>query len=93
MARPIIIRGNSGSGKTAAAKALQQKLGHHIMLISQDVVRREILRVKAGADSLALPLIKGTLEDTVAMMYHDILTKKGGAYTDDSSITGKENQA
>ena len=48
MAKIIILRGNSGSGKTTTAKRLQKKLGHGTMLISQDVVRREILYVKEG---------------------------------------------
>lgn len=61
MSKLIIIRGNSGSGKTTVAKALQHKLGHNIMLISQDVVRRNMLRVKDGADTKALPLIKNLL--------------------------------
>lgn len=49
----IILRGNSGSGKTTAAKALQKKIGHGTMLISQDVVRREMLYVKDGLNSEA----------------------------------------
>lgn len=48
MSKLIILRGNSGSGKTTIAKSLQKKLGHGTMLISQDVVRREILYVKDG---------------------------------------------
>lgn len=48
MAKLIILRGNSGSGKTTVAKILQKKLGYGTMLISQDVVRREILYVKDG---------------------------------------------
>ena len=48
MAKLIILRGNSGSGKTTIAKGLQKKFGHGTMLISQDVVRREILYVKDG---------------------------------------------
>lgn len=48
MSKLIILRGNSGSGKTTIAKGLQKKLGHGTMLISQDVVRREILYVKDG---------------------------------------------
>lgn len=55
MAKLIMIRGNSGSGKTTAAKALQERLGCNTMLISQDVVRREMLRVKDGGDTKALP--------------------------------------
>ena len=61
MSKLIIIRGNSGSGKTTVAKALQQKLGHNIMVISQDVVRRDILRVKDGPDTKALPLLSELL--------------------------------
>lgn len=57
----IIIRGNSGSGKTTVAKALQQKFGRNTMLISQDVVRRDILRVKDGMDTKALPLLEELL--------------------------------
>jgi len=42
----IILRGNSGSGKTTIANALHQCLKEQSLLISQDVVRREMLRVK-----------------------------------------------
>lgn len=58
----IIIRGNSGSGKTTIAKAVRHILGHNIMLLSQDMIRRDILRVKDGADTLALPLMNELLE-------------------------------
>ena len=34
----IILRGNSGSGKTTIAKELQQVFGNNTMLISQDVI-------------------------------------------------------
>lgn len=61
MSELIIIRGNSGSGKTTLAKALQQKLGQNTMLISQDVIRRDILRVKDGKETKALPLLKDLL--------------------------------
>lgn len=42
----IILRGNSGSGKTTIAKELQQVFGNNTMLISQDVIRRDMLKVK-----------------------------------------------
>ncbi len=61
MAKLIILRGNSGSGKTTVAKALQARLGHNTMLISQDVVRREMLKVRDGADTKALPLLQELL--------------------------------
>lgn len=53
----IILRGNSGSGKSTTAKALQKKLGHGTMLIAQDVIRREILYVKDGPDTQAIDLL------------------------------------
>ncbi|WP_291583083.1 kinase [Clostridium sp. UBA6640] len=53
----IILRGNSGSGKTTTGKALQKKFGHGTMLISQDVVRREMLFVKDGPDTEASKLL------------------------------------
>ncbi|WP_346931338.1 kinase [Clostridium sp.] len=53
----IILRGNSGSGKTTTGKTLQRKFGHGTMLISQDVVRREMLFVKDGPNTEASQLI------------------------------------
>lgn len=57
MSKLVIIRGNSGSGKTTVAKGLQKKLGHGTMLISQDVVRREMLYVKDGEKPKAEELL------------------------------------
>lgn len=53
----IIIRGNSGSGKSTVAKKLQRTLGLGTFLIGQDTVRREMLWTKDGADTKALPLL------------------------------------
>ena len=53
----IILRGNSGSGKTTTGKDLQRKFGHGTMLISQDVVRREMLFVKDGSNPEASQLL------------------------------------
>lgn len=57
MNKLIILRGNSGSGKTTTGKALQKKFGHGTMLISQDVVRREMLFVKDGPNTEASKLL------------------------------------
>lgn len=62
MSKLIIIRGNSGSGKTSVSKALQEKFGENTMLISQDMVRREILHAKDGADTKALLLMTELLK-------------------------------
>lgn len=44
MSRFIIIRGNSGSGKSVTARELQERLGYGTALIEQDYIRRKLLR-------------------------------------------------
>ncbi len=53
----IILRGNSGSGKTTVAKLLFDHFHADAMLVSQDVVRRTMLRVKDVPDNPAIELI------------------------------------
>jgi len=53
----IIIRGNSGSGKSTVAKRLQQELGGGTMLIPQDVIRIEILKTPDHPSNDAIELI------------------------------------
>ncbi|MCH5262301.1 MAG: kinase [Lachnospiraceae bacterium] len=62
MSKLIIIRGNSGSGKTTLARALQHKFGRNTMVISQDVIRRDMLWVKDGVGTEALPLLINLLQ-------------------------------
>ena len=57
MPKLIIIRGNSGSGKSSVAKVLQRKLGRNTLVIAQDTVRREMLWAHDGKDTAALPLL------------------------------------
>ena len=61
MSKLIIIRGNSGSGKTTLAKEIHQRLPRNTLLISQDTVRRDMLRVKDGENKLGLPLFEDLL--------------------------------
>lgn len=61
MSKLIMLRGNSGSGKTTVAKELQKKFGRNTMIISQDMVRREILNVEDGKDTKAIPLLQELL--------------------------------
>lgn len=48
MSKLIILRGNSGSGKTSAAKAMQKKFGPNTMLISHDMIRMQHVWGKHG---------------------------------------------
>lgn len=45
MPKLVILRGNSGSGKTTVAKMLQEKFGSNTMRLSHDMIRMEILHV------------------------------------------------
>ena len=62
MPRLIIIRGNSGSGKSSVAKSLQRKFGRNTLVIPQDTVRREMLWAHDGSETTALPLLIDLLE-------------------------------
>ena len=74
----IILRGNSGSGKTTIAKALQRRFGYDTLLVSQDMVRREMLYTKDGkgtkALSLLLELVKYGKENCSVVILEGILT-------------------
>lgn len=58
MSKLIIIRGNSGSGKSTIARRLRHALGYETMLLSQDVVRREIVRTQDVPGNPSIRLIK-----------------------------------
>ena len=53
----IILRGNSGSGKTTVAKLLFDHFHADAMLVSQDVVRRKMLHVEDTPNNPAVELI------------------------------------
>lgn len=58
MSKLIILKGNSGSGKTTTAKKILSSLPKgSAMLISQDMVRREILAVDDLPNNPSLALI------------------------------------
>ena len=54
MAQLVIIRGNSGSEKTSLAKKLPNQFGRITFVISQDLVRREMLKEKVEPDNLSI---------------------------------------
>lgn len=80
MRKLVILRGNSGSGKTTVAKELQNRFGRNTMLISQDVIRRDMLKVKDGENTLALPLMKELL--LYGNNHSDIVILEGIMYAD-----------
>ncbi|MDO5154911.1 MAG: AAA family ATPase [Eubacteriales bacterium] len=74
MHKLVVLRGNSGSGKTTVAKELQKVLGSNTMLISQDAIRRDMLNVSDGEDTLAIPLLMELLRygTNIYAYYYDI---------------------
>ncbi|MCM1264469.1 MAG: kinase [Butyrivibrio sp.] len=80
MPKLIILRGNSGSGKTTVAKELQKKLGRNTMLISQDVIRRDMLWVKDEESTPAIPLMQELL--IYGNSHSDIVILEGIMYAD-----------
>ena len=52
----IILRGNSGSGKSTIAKHLREVSGHKIAIVEQDYLRRFVLKEKEkeGANNIDL---------------------------------------
>lgn len=53
----VILRGNSGSGKSTVARELQDRHVRELAVVSQDVLRREVLRVPDRAGNPAVDLI------------------------------------
>lgn len=60
MNKLIILRGNSGSGKSTIAKSLQKHFGHETMMLSQDNISRDMIYTEE--DQEAEPLMMYLLE-------------------------------
>ncbi len=58
----IILRGNSGSGKTTIAKSLQSHFGEGTLLVSQDTIRRDMLKVRDREGNPSRELIRQITE-------------------------------
>ncbi|BAL89906.1 hypothetical protein AMIS_46860 [Actinoplanes missouriensis 431] len=71
----LVIRGNSGSGKTTTAREVRRRYGRGCALIEQDHVRRVVLREHGGggADRVAPDLITAMARTALAGGYHVIV--------------------
>ena len=82
MGKLIILRGNSGSGKTSVAKALQKKFGANTMRISHDMVRMEMLHVWSAegivkSELLMIQLLEyGSVNSEITIMEGILPTKE-----------------
>jgi hypothetical protein len=69
----IIIRGNSASGKTSVAWRIRERYGRGLAIVSQDVLRRDILRVKDEPVNPAIGLIELTARYALDHGFHVIV--------------------
>lgn len=53
----ILLRGNSGSGKSTVATALRKRFGHGLAIVEQDYVRRVVCREDNGPAAVNNDLI------------------------------------
>ncbi|WP_426303192.1 AAA family ATPase [Arthrobacter sp. R-11] len=71
--RLIVIRGNSGSGKSQLAHAIRAARPRGVAIIGHDVLRREILHVRDHPGALSVPLIDMTTRFALDNGLHVVL--------------------
>src|SRR5699024_5501323 len=69
----ILLRGNSGSGKSTVAAALRQAYGRGLAIIGQDVVRREILRERDLPGAANITMIDLMARHALAHGFHVVV--------------------
>jgi predicted kinase len=71
--RLIVLRGNSGSGKSSIAAELRARHGRGIALVGQDNLRREVLKERDTADGANIELIDGVARYALDHGFHVII--------------------
>ncbi|MCW2942811.1 MAG: Sli3 [Actinomycetia bacterium] len=69
----IVLRGNSGSGKTSVALGLRARYGRGLAVVSQDTVRRDLLRERDVPNGVNIGLIDTIVRYTLDRGYHVVL--------------------
>ncbi len=69
----VVLRGNSGSGKSTVAKALREQGKTKIAIVEQDYLRRFILKEKETEGTNNIDLIQQTVEFALSRGYNVIL--------------------
>ena len=69
----IVIRGNSGSGKSSVAREVRDRYGRGCALIEQDYLRRIVLRERDRPGGIAPRLIATNVEFSLNHGYHVVL--------------------
>lgn len=69
----IVLRGNSGSGKSTAAQAVRDRYGRGIAIVGQDNLRRIVLRERDAPGAANIGLIDLTARYALDHGYHVIV--------------------
>jgi predicted kinase len=71
--RLVIVRGNSASGKSSVAAGLRERYGRGIALVSQDTLRRDVLRERDIPGGANIGLIDLTVRHALEHGFHAVL--------------------
>ncbi|MGZ0150409.1 AAA family ATPase [Kribbella sp. WER1] len=71
--RLIVLRGNSGSGKSSVVEAIRAHHGHGIAYIEQDYVRRTVFQELAEPDGANIELIGQMARYALASGFHAVV--------------------
>lgn len=71
--RLIIVRGNSGSGKSSLARAVRRIKPREVAIVGQDVLRRQVLHVRDEPENAAIGLIDLTARYALAQGFHVVV--------------------
>jgi predicted kinase len=69
----VVLRGNSGSGKSTTARALRRRLGRGTAWVEQDQLRRVLLREHDRPNGVNIGLIDQTVRYTLDHGFHVVL--------------------
>ena len=69
----IVLRGNSGSGKSTVARALRETCGRGLAWVAQDLIRRTILWEKDRPGGVNIGLIDQIARYSLDHGYHVVL--------------------
>ncbi|MEU4174836.1 M15 family metallopeptidase [Streptomyces sp. NPDC026589] len=78
--RLVVIRGNSASGKSSVAQGLRDHHGRGIAIVSQDVIRRNVLREHDTARGANIALLGTIAREALNAGFHVVL--EGILYAD-----------
>ena len=76
--RLVVLRGNSGSGKSTTAKELRRRVGTGVAWVEQDYLRRTLLREHCRPEAPNIGLIDLAARYALDSGYHVVL--EGGLY-------------